>query len=66
MDWSKLKMTIDILQLKVRILYLEKELEKWKNDYLLLKEKLRQNPSTRDTFAIKDPRELKDGKYVDY
>ena len=55
----------DINQLKMRIMYLEEELEKWKSDYLSLEEKLRRNPSTRDTFAIKDPRELKDGKYVD-
>ena len=52
-------------QLKMRILYLEKELENWRSDYLLLEEKLRRNPSTRDTFAVKDPRELKDGKYID-
>jgi hypothetical protein len=54
----------DIDQLKMRILYLEKELEKWRSDYLLLEEKLRQNPSTRDTFAIKDPRPIRSGRYI--
>ena len=54
----------DIDQLKMRILYLEKELENWKSDYLSLEEKLRLNPSTRDTFAIKPPWRGKDGKYI--
>ena len=60
-------------QLKMRILFLEKELEKWRSDYLSLEEKLRRNPPTRDTFAIRtqsqldrtyqDYRPIKDGKY---
>ena len=49
--------------LRMRILFLEKELEKWRSDYLSLEEKLRRNPSTRDTFAIRDYRPIKDGKY---
>ena len=52
-------------QLKMRILYLEKELENWRDDIFQLEEKLRRNPSTRDTFAIKDPRDIKYGKYID-
>ena len=66
MDWTKLEMMNDFDQtdqLKMRILFLEKELEKWRSDYLLLEEKLRHNPSTRDTFAIRDYRPIKDGKY---
>ena len=54
----------DIDQLKMRILYLEKELEKWRSDYLLLEEKLRRNPTTRDTFAIKPPRPGRGGRYI--
>jgi hypothetical protein len=54
----------DIDQLKMRILYLEKELEKWRSDYLLLEEKLRRNPATRDTFAVKDPRRIRGGRYI--
>ena len=64
MDWTKLKMINDTDQLKMRVLYLEKELENWRSEYILLEEKLRLNPSTRDTFAIKSPRRVKDGKYA--
>ena len=69
-------MTNDTDQLKMRILYLEKELDRWKSDYILykkflqeyieeLEEKLKLNPFTRTSFAIKDPRQIKDGKYID-
>ena len=64
MDWTKLKMINDTDQLKMRVLYLEKELENWRSEYILLEEKLRLNPSTRDTFAIKPPWRGKDGKYI--
>ena len=64
MDWTKLKMINDTDQLKMRVLYLEKELENWRSEYILLEEKLRLNPSTRDTFAIKDPRRIRGGRYI--
>ena len=59
-------------QLRMRILYLEGELEKWKSEYSVwqeyiheLEKKLRLNPWTRDTFASKDPRIVQNGNYVD-
>ena len=43
-------MMADPENLKVRILYLEKEIEKLQEYIKLLEEKLRTNPFTRDTF----------------
>ena len=43
-------MTIDNDYLKMRILYLEKEIEKCQNYIEKLETKLKVNPFTRDTF----------------
>ena len=43
-------MTIDTDHLQMRILYLEKEIEKCQNYIENLEMKLKENPFTRDTF----------------